>query len=128
MLRHYAIARQIGDDRTDWSDDLQRERLNYVAAHIMRHMKDTGAIQSYAELDVERMAGYFLYDDALFAGIQRTILEHCRRAGQSIAPYNPLYLGALVDELTERIESGYEAALSARHRLQNLFSLPQAPP
>lgn len=122
MLRHYTIARQIGDDRTDWTDDLQTGCLNYVSVRIMRRMKETGAIQTYAELDVNRMAGYFLYDDVLFADIQCTILTACQRAVQSIAPYDPLYLCALVDELAERVEHSYEVALEARRRLQSLFS------
>jgi hypothetical protein len=122
MLHHYAIARQIGDDRTDWADDLQNGRLNYVSARIMRRMKETGAIQSYAELGVERMMGYYLHDEALFADLQCTILEHCQRAGQYIAPYEPLHLGGLVEELAKQMESSYETALSVRRQLQVLFS------
>lgn len=121
MLRHYAIARQIGDDRADWVDDLQRGRLNYVSACILRRMKETGAVQDCVGLDVERVVGYFLCDDELFAAIQRTALAACKRAAQSIAPYDPQYLGALIDDLYERIESDYQAALGSRRDLQDLF-------
>ena len=60
MLRHYATARQIADDRTDWLKDLQRGRLNYVSARIARRMVETGAADSYTELDANWMAGYLL--------------------------------------------------------------------
>jgi hypothetical protein len=122
MLRHYAIARQIGDDRTDWTDDLKNGCLNYVSAHIMRRMKETGAIQSCAELDVERMMGYYLYDDALFTDIQHRALTACCRATQSIAPYAPQYLNALIDELAEQLENRYQAAMEVRGKLQAIFA------
>jgi hypothetical protein len=122
MLRHYAIGRQIGDDRTDWAEDLKEGCLNYVSARIMRRMKETGAIRSYAELDIERMAGHWLYDDDLFADVQHVALAACRRAAASIAPYDPTYLGILVDELRERTESSYRAAVAGRRRLRDLFS------
>lgn len=122
MLHHYAIGRQIGDDWSDWAADLERGRLNYVSARIARRMKEKGAVQDYAGLDVEWMVGHFLYDDELLTDIYRVALGACRRAAESIAPYAPRYLGALVDELREQTESNYRAALEARGELQALFS------
>ncbi len=122
MLRHYAMARQVADDRTDWVEDLRCGRLNYVSARILRRMVETGRMPSYADWDAERMAGYFLYDDVLFVDIQRLIQAACRRAAQLLAPYGPSYLAALVDELAVQSELSYQAALDTRHKLQELFS------
>jgi hypothetical protein len=121
MLHHYAVGRQIGDDRTDWVDDLKGGRLNYVSARIARRMMDRGAIQTYAGLDVERMVGYFLYDDELFAAIQQVAVAACQRAAQSIAPYQPRYLLALVDDLLDWTVRSYQAALRSRRRLRKLL-------
>jgi hypothetical protein len=125
MLRHYGIGRQIGDDRTDWAEDLQNGRLNYVSTRIARRMKETGVIQDYAELDIERMVGYFLYDDELFADIQNVALAACQEALEILAHYESAYLGAWVDELTERTKRNYEAAVSSRRRLRESLSLRQ---
>jgi hypothetical protein len=121
-LRQYAIARQIGDDRTDWLEDLRQGRLNYVSTRIVHRMLETGVVQPHAELDADRMAGYFLYDDDLFADIQRVAMAACRRAAEAIAPHNSRYLDDLIARLAERLERGYEAALDSRRELRVLFS------
>ncbi len=122
MLRQYTIARQIGDDRTDWAADLQQGKLNYVSARILHHMIVTGAARSYAELDAERMAGYFLFADDLFADIQGVALAACQQAAQAIAPYRSLYLSALISELAAETERSYQAGLEARRKLQALLA------
>lgn len=121
MLRHYAIARQIADDRTDWLGDLKKGRLNYVSARIARRMVETGVAESYTELDANWMAGYFLYDDELFAEIQQVALAACRQAVQSIAGYDSIYLGELVSKLAGRLEVNYEAASDSWRKLRALF-------
>jgi hypothetical protein len=118
MLRHYAIARQIGDDLGDWVDDLQNGWLNYVSARIVQRMVEAGAVEDGAELDIERMAGYFLYDDELLAAIQQVAVSACHRARQSLAPHGSQYLEALVDELAGSLERNYEAAVERRRKLQ----------
>lgn len=123
-LRQYAIARQIGDDLTDWLDDLRRGRLNYVSACIARRMKETDAIQACDDLSVDQMAGFFLYDDELFTAIQQTARDACRRAAASLAPYESRCLDRLVDELLEQLEGGYKAALQARRELRAQFPSP----
>jgi len=122
MLRHYAAARQIADDRTDWVQDLQSGQLNYVSARIWRRMLETGAIESLAELDAERMAGYYLYDDELFASIQQAAMDACHQAAQAIAPYRSRPLDSLVGELAQELEQNYQAALNSRHQLQAVFA------
>jgi len=122
MLRHYAIARQIGDDLADWVDDLQDGRLNYASARIVQRMVETGAVQACAELNVERMVGYFLYDDDLLSGIQRVALASCRRAARSIAPYGSAHLEALVGELEGTLARGYETTVEGRRRLRAVFT------
>jgi hypothetical protein len=124
-LRQYAIARQIGDDLTDWAEDLRRGRLNYVTACIVHRMKDRNVIQAYEDLEADHMAGFFLYDDELLATIQQTALDACQRAAASLAPYESSYLGALVDELPPRLEGSYEAALKVRRELRTLFPSPE---
>jgi hypothetical protein len=118
ILRHYAIARQIGDDLGDWVGDLQNGRLNYVSARIVQRMVEAGAVENGAELDIERMAGYFLYDDELLAAIQQAAVSACHQARSSIAPYGSQYLEALVDELAVRLEHHYEAAVERRRGLR----------
>ncbi len=126
MLRHYTIARQIGDDHTDWIEDLRRGRLNYVSARVLRRMVEVGAVRSPAELDADCLAGYFLYDDGLFAEIQEVALAACQRAAQAIAPYHPVHLSALVDELAVDTARSFQAARQARRRLRAAF--PPLPP
>ena len=123
MLRHYAIARQIGDDRSDWAQDLQNGQLNHVSCRLARRMLASGAIESFVELDVERMMGYYLHDDELFAGIQQEAMAACRRAAQCIALYRSRPLDSLVSELAQQLEHGYQDALESRHRLQAVFAL-----
>jgi hypothetical protein len=121
MLHHYTIARQIGDDRSDWVEDLQNGRLTYVSARIVRRMVETGAFQPHAELDANRMAGYFLYDDDLFADIQRVAMAACRLAAEAIAPHDSRYLDGLIARLAERLDRGYEAALASRCELLDIL-------
>jgi hypothetical protein len=121
MLRHYATARQIADDCTDWVRDLKKDRLNYVSARVARRMVERGAAESYTELDADWMAGYFLYDDDLFADIQQVALTACQRAAQSMEGYDSVYLGELVSELAGRLEQSYAAELDSRRKLKVLF-------
>ena len=123
MLRHYAIARQIGDDRSDWAQDLQNGQLNHVSCRLARRMLASGAIESFVELDVERMMGYYLYDDELFASIQQEAMAACQRAAQCIAPYRSRPLDLLVSDLAQQLEHGYRDALVSRRRLQAAFAL-----
>ncbi len=123
-LRQYAIARQIGDDCTDWLDDLRQGRLTYVSACIVRRMRETGAIQTHADLDADQMAGFFLYDDNLFAAIQRAALDACQQAAERMAPYDARYLDNLIDDLRRQLESGYEVGLESRQKARALFSPP----
>ena len=122
-LRLYAIARQIGDDRSDWVQDLQNGRLNYISSRLARRMLQTGTITSFAELDVERMVGYYLMDDELFASIQQEAMEACRQAAACIALYGSRPLDSLVCDLAQRLERGYRDALERRHVLQAIFAL-----
>lgn len=122
MLRHYTVARQIGDDRSDWAEDLQHGRLNYVSVRIAQRMVDTGVAETYAELDADRMAAHLLYDDELFASIQQEALAACRRAAEALAPYGARYLPELVGELQDQLTRSYKAALDSRDQLQALFA------
>lgn len=123
MLRHYTIARQIADDRSDWVQDLQNGQLNHVSSRLARRMLDAGASASLAELDLERMMGYYLHDDELFAALHQEAMEACRRAAQCIAPYRSRPLDSLVGELAQQLEQNYRAALDSRRRLRAAFAL-----
>ncbi|MFN2219407.1 MAG: hypothetical protein ACK2UA_12430 [Anaerolineae bacterium] len=123
MLRHYAIARQIADDRSDWVQDLQNGQVNFVSVRILRRMLEIGAIESLAELDVERMVGYTLYDEALFAGIQQEAIDACRRAAQCIAPYRSRLLDSLVSDLAHDLERNHQVARKSRRQVQAVFAL-----
>ena len=123
MLRHYALARQIGDDRSDWAQDLQNGQLNYVSSRLARRMMASGAIASFEELDAERMMGYYLYDDELFASIQQEAIAACRQAAQYIAPYGSRPLDSLVSELARELERGYREAQERRRALQEAFAI-----
>ena len=123
MLRHYTIARQIADDRSDWVQDLQNGQLNHVSSRLARRMWDGGAIGSFAELDLERMMGYYLHDDELFAAIHQEAVDSCRRAAQCIAPYCSRPLDSLVGELAQQLEQNYRTALDSRRRLRAAFAL-----
>jgi len=122
MLRHYTIARQIADDRSDWVQDLQNGQLNHVSSRLARRMLDAGAIASPAELDLERMMGYYLHDDELFAALHQEAMEACRRAAQCIAPYRSRPLDSLIGEMAQQLEQNYRVALDSRHRLRAAFA------
>lgn len=121
MVRHYAIARQIGDDRADCLKDLRQGHLNYVSASLVRRLWEANVIQSYADLDREWLAGQFLYDDQLFTEVQQEALEACEAASQSLAPHNARFLRALVDQQARQLQESYETALATRHRWRALF-------
>jgi hypothetical protein len=123
MPHQYSTAQQIADDRTDWLGDLQKGCLNYVSSLIASRMVEGGAAESYTKLDAHWIAGYFLYDDDLFAEIQQVALAACRRSAQSIAGTDSVYLGELVSELAGRLEVNYEAASDSRSKLRALFPL-----
>jgi hypothetical protein len=121
MVRQYAIARQIGDDRADCLQDLGKGRLNYVSACIVQRLWAAGAIQSYADLDAEWLASQFLSDDELFAGLQQVALDACQAAIGTLAAYKARFLRELVNRQAEQLQQSYESALGARHRWRSLF-------
>jgi hypothetical protein len=124
MVRQYAIARQIGDDRADCLEDLHHGRLNYVSASIMRRLRESNAIQSYAEVDADWLAGQFLYDDELWADIHQVAVGACEAAAQSLAPYKARFLASLVEQQAIQLQRGYEVSLARRLRIRILFSVP----
>lgn len=125
MVRHYAIARQIGDDRADCLQDLRKGRLNCVSASLVRRLYEANVIQSYADLDAEWLAGQFLYDDDLFTEFHHMALGACQAAAQCLAPYNARFLRALLDQQARQLQQSYETALATRHRWRVLFSPPR---
>lgn len=122
MVQHYAIARQITDDRADCLEDLRKGRLNYVSGSLVRRLRESGAIQSYTELDPDRLAGQFLYDDELFVDIQQVALRACEVALKALAPYKARFLRALVAQQARQLQESYETALATRRRLRALLA------
>ncbi len=86
-------------------------------------MMETGAIASFVELDAERMMGYYLADDELFANIQQEAMEACQQAAECIAPYRSRPLDSLVSELALELEKGFRDTLERRRGLQAVFAL-----
>jgi hypothetical protein len=125
MVRQVAIARQIGDDQADCLQDLCRGRLNYASARAVQRLWVAGAIQSYADLDAEWLAGQFLSDDELFVGLQQVALDACHAAIRSLAAYKARFLRELVNKQAEQLLQSYESALATRHRWRALFPIPR---
>jgi hypothetical protein len=121
MVRHYAIARQIADDRADCLQDLRKGRLNYVSAGIVRRLWEANHLHSYADLDAGWLAGQFLADDDLFVQFHQVALQACHAATQNLAPYNARFLRALVDEQAQQLQQSFQAALVTRRRWRALF-------
>jgi hypothetical protein len=121
MVRHFAIARQIGDDRADCLGDLRKGRLNHVSASMVRRMWQANVVQSYAELDADWLAGRFLYDDELFADIHQVALGACHAAAQSLAPFQARLLRGLIDQQARQLQQGYEAALVTRQKVRSML-------
>ncbi len=121
MVRHYAIARQIGDDRADCLQDLHKGRLNYVSAGIVRSLWEANVLRSYADLDAEWLAGQFLCDDDLFAEFHQVALGACQAAVQNLATYNARFLRALVDQQARQLQQSYDSSLVTHRQWRALF-------
>jgi hypothetical protein len=96
-LRCLIGARQIADDASDWLGDLKAGQLNFVAAGLIRQFRDGAAPSAWAELSLERLAGYELGAEPFWAQLARTHGELCAMALERLAARGPCRLRALIE-------------------------------
>jgi hypothetical protein len=116
-LRCWAAARQLGDDASDWLDDLKAGQLNYVAARLIERWPAGG------ERTLERLATFQLTAEECWTAIEHSAHALSQRALNRLAPYGPSRLRAMVaQQLAEQTE--HWAALRAKRGVfQALFGL-----
>ncbi len=122
-LRCFAIARQLGDDASDWLEDLQAGHLNYVSAHLMRRLYQRGLATSGTDLDPERLAGYHLTDEAFWTEIEQTNQTLSQQALDHLAPYGNCRLRSLIqNQMAQHVEQ-WAAGRTYRANLRQLFGI-----
>lgn len=123
-LRHFAAARQLGDDATDWLEDLRAGRLNYVSARLLARLRRRG--QAGAP-DLERLAGYQLSDEAFWTEIERTTQRLSQAALDRLAAYGDCRLRALIRRQMAQHAEQWAAARVRRAELRAMFGLAEPP-
>jgi len=123
-LRCFTAARQIGDDAGDWLDDLRAGHVNYVSARLIRRLYDKNVIAGAAELDLERVAGYQIGDEAFWDEIEQTSQQLYRRALDHLAPYGNCRLRDLIlHQMTSNAEH-WAAGRAQRATIREMFGVP----
>jgi hypothetical protein len=122
-IAYFGAARQIGDDADDWLEDLKKGHLNYVSAQLMRRFGDERPAANDQALDLNRLAGYSLTDEAFWQTIEQTAQSLARQALAITAPFAPCRLQTLIEyQLAHNAEAWQEGRRNrARQRL--LFGL-----
>jgi hypothetical protein len=118
-LRCFAAARQLGDDASDWTADLQAGQLNYVSARLISRLHETG--RADAGLDVERLAGYQLIDEEFWAGIEQTTQSLSQQALDHLAPYGDSRLAALIRHQMAQHAEQWAAGRDYRATMRQMF-------
>jgi hypothetical protein len=116
-LRCWAAARQVGDDASDWLDDLKAGQLNYVAARLIERWPAGG------ERTLERLATFQLTADECWGAIEQTARTLSQRALDRLAPYGPSRLHALVTEQIAEQTGHWAAMRASRGAFQAMFGL-----
>jgi hypothetical protein len=117
-LRCWAAARQIGDDASDWLDDLKAGQLNYVAARLIERWPPGDG-----ERTLERLATFQLTADACWAEIEQTARSLSQSACDLLAPYGPSRLRDMAErQLADQTEH-WEALRAQRAGFQAMFGL-----
>ena len=116
-LRCWAAARQIGDDASDWLDDLKAGQLNAVSARLIERWPAGG------ERSLERLATFQLTAEEGWTAIEHTAHTLSQRALNRLAPYGPSRLHTLVTEQIAEQSAHWAALRAQRGAFQALFGL-----
>lgn len=73
FLAALLLCRQLNDDRSDWLDDLQAGRLNYVSARLLRRHQHRRPNLLAPRLDVLRLAGLAQRDEGFWRRLENTL-------------------------------------------------------
>lgn len=122
-VRCFGAVRQIGDDTSDWLDDLRVGHLNYVSAQLMRRLYQKGLARNGLDLDLERLVGYHLTDEAFWAEVEQTAQVLAQQALTALAPYGSCRLQALIENQLNRTTASWAVSRAQRASLRALFSL-----
>ncbi len=122
-LRCFAVARQLGDDASDWLDDLRAGQLNYVSACLMRRLYQRGLAANGSDLDPDRLAGYQLTDEAFWVEIEETAQKFSRQALDYLAPYGDCRLRSLIRQQMEQHAELWPAGRTQRANLRGVFGI-----
>jgi hypothetical protein len=116
-LRCWAAARQVGDDASDWLDDLKAGQLNYVSARLIECWPAGG------ERTLERLATFQLTAEECWTTIEHTARSLSQRAADRLASYGPSRLHALVTQQVAEQSAHWPAMRAQRAAFQALFGL-----
>lgn len=120
-LRCFVLARQIGDDASDWLADLQAGRLNYVSARLLQRF-----FQHHASLDLERLTGWQLAQEAFWAEVEQTTQTLHRQARDHLAPYGDCRLQALITQQMAQHAAAWAADRASRANLRRCLGVAEA--
>ena len=120
-LRCFAAARQLGDDASDWTTDLQAGQLNYVSARLIGRLYEIGRAAS--GLDVERLAGYQLADEAFWADIEQTTQGLSQQALDHLAPYGDCRLAGLIRRQMAQHAEQWATGREYRANMRQMFGI-----
>lgn len=122
-LHCFAAARQIGDDASDWLDDLRGGRINYVSAQLMSYLYANGKIKPGDELDLERLAGLQLHNEDFWSSIERTHRDLQQQALDHLAPYDSSRFSDLIEQHMARDAQMWAEERERRASMRSLFGM-----
>lgn len=123
-LKAFTVTRQIGDDSSDWINDLKGGRLNYVSAQLMLRLYDLGSAgENGQDLDIERLAGYHLLDEPFWAQIEEVAQSQCHKALDLLQPYGDCQLQTLIQRQMDRNDKHWQASREYREKLRDIFGI-----
>lgn len=86
-------ARQLGDDASDWREDLRAGQLNSVSAALARHLL---AGDTTAALSAEQLAARHVTAEPFWRELWGGHAAVCARGQAALAPFGPTRLAALL--------------------------------
>ena len=122
-IAYFGAARQIGDDADDWLSDLQNGHLNYVSARLIQRFNEARSASNSPALNVDRLAGYSLIDEAFWRTIEQAALSLTERAMMILAPYRPCRLQSLIEAQVTRNTAAWQDGRQNRARQRLLFGI-----
>jgi hypothetical protein len=121
IIEAYSIVSRLLDDEEDICQDLGVGQLTSVSAATIQRMLDKGVICEPAELDVNRVVGYYITDDSLLNEFHQ-IKRHYLDLGISLAQNWQLdAVSHFLQDIKISVESEYKRESQQRRAFRDLF-------